>query len=311
MHTNDNDPEASCLRLAEKRHGVITRSEALDLGMTPRRVQNLVKKSRWQRLYPGAYIVGGAPAIWAARLTAATLAAGPEAVASHRAAARWHGLDGFDDNVIEIICPRHIRWDGVTAHRGPLLRRGDVVTRRHLRVTTCTRTLMDLGSVVSLPRLEAALDSALVMGLTSVNHLSRRLGAGGLRRGTVPLERLLESRRGSAPTQSQLEREFMSKVIDRFDLPPPTRQFEVVEGRSRALIDFAYPSNRLGIEVLGWRFHLGKTAWERDLARHNRLTASGWTILYFTWTDVLKRSQRVATEIRRFLGAPQTLFVDN
>lgn len=308
MHTND--PKASCLRLAATRHGVITRTEALERGMTPRRIENLVKKGHWQRLYPGALLIGGAPPVWVARLNAAILAAGPEAAGSHRAAARWHGLDGFHDDYVEVICPRHIRWKGVMAHRGPPLRQGDAATIRNLRVTTCTRTLLDLGSVVALPRLEAALDSALMMGLTSVDHIYRRLRKSRPRRGAVSLERLLESRRGTAPTQSELEREFMRRVVVPFDLPSPVRQFEVVVGPKRASIDFAYPSCRLGIEVLGWRFHLGKAAWERDLARHNRLMTCGWTILYFTWSDVMKRSQRVATEIRRFLADPQTLFVD-
>ena len=310
MYTNE--AEAKCLRLAATRHGVITRTEALALGMTPRRIETLTKKSHWQRLYPGAFIIGGAPPVWAARLTAATLAAGCEAAASHRSAARWHGLDGFSDNSIEITTPRHIRWRGVTAHRGPRFERGDVAATRNLRVTTCTRTILDLSSVVPLPRLEAALDSALMMGLTSIHHLDRRLSRSRPRRGIVPLLRLLDSRRGTAPTQSELEREFMRKVITPFTLPRPLRQFEVsvAEGK-RVLIDFAYPGLRLGIEVLGWRFHLGKRAWERDLARHNGLASLGWTILYFTWSDVLKRPQGVASEIRRFVsGAQETLFVD-
>ena len=102
----------------------------------------------------------------------------------------------------------------------------------------------------------------------------------------------------------------MRNVVAPFRLPSPSRQFTTRAGGDNARIDFAYPTLMIGIEVLGWRFHQGKTVWERDLARHNRLTTAGWTLLYFTWGDVIERPEWVAGEVQRALGDQQRLFVN-
>ncbi|MDQ4142825.1 MAG: type IV toxin-antitoxin system AbiEi family antitoxin domain-containing protein [Actinomycetota bacterium] len=309
MHTKD--PETLCNELASRQRGIITRDQASKAGLSERVIQRLTKSGRWARMYPGVFLVGGAPDSWESRLTGATVGAGVGAAVSHRAAARWLGLEGFDEDIVEITCGRCLRWPGVTVHRGPPLDRRDVMSARGLPITTATRTLCDIALLVSLPRLESALDNALLRGLTSVDYLERRLAEHGqTRRGTAPLKRLLDSRQpGRAPTESELEREFLRAVISRFDLPPPASQVRVLAGATESRLDFAYPNLHLAIEVLGWRFHLGRRSWECDLARHNRLAAEGWTILYFSWFDVTRRPSWVAGQVRRAIEERTALFV--
>lgn len=63
-------------------------------------------------------------------------------------------------------------------------------------------------------------------------------------------------------------------------------------------IDFAYPMNRIGIEVDGHEFHKTKEQRSRDAKRDRDLTAAGWKIIRFTgseiWNDPWGTAQEVA-----------------
>ena len=69
-----------------------------------------------------------------------------------------------------------------------------------------------------------------------------------------------------------------------------------------ARLDFAYPGQRVAIEVDGARHHSGRAAWERDLRRRSRLTAMGWRIIHVTAADLRERAESKAGKIREALG---------
>ena len=274
-------------------------------------MRRLVSTGRWQQPFPGAFWPSGSSPSWEGRLRAAVLAVGDEAAASHRSAARLWRFEGFEiEDVIEITTSRRIRWEDVVIHRS--IWRRDTTRVRGLRASTATQTLLELGSVVSPGRLEAALDSALIQGLTSIPYLERKVAENGGRGrpGVGPLKQVLRARIDDTPRQSELERMFLSRVVRRHRLETPVSQFRVVDGERHMLIDFAYPDRLVGVEVLGWRFHWGRTRWERDLARHNRLAAKDWLILYFSWTDVMKRPEWVAARVRDALRGRNALSLD-
>lgn len=297
--------------LASRQHGALTRHQALKSGVSPKMITGQISEGLWAILYPAVYVVGRSTVSWHTRLSGAVIGAGGSAVASHRSAARLHSLAGSDAHVVELTNDRVRSWKGVVVHRSPLTT-SDVTSVDNIRTTSPSRTLLDLGAVVDLLRLEAALDDALVRGLTSTGYLHRtleRIGGRG-RRGTGPLRRLLGVRlEGQAPTESELERLFNRNVTVRHRLPRPIFQFK--GAASGARIDFAYPHLLLGVEVLGWRFHQGRRAWERDLNRHNVLVNAGWTILYFTWTDITKRSRDVAASIRATIKTRELVLCPN
>ena len=54
----------------------------------------------------------------------------------------------------------------------------------------------------------------------------------------------------------------------------------------------------MAIEVDGYEHHSSPEAFQRDRTRQNRLVALGWTVLRFTWDDVVKRPAMVAQTIR-------------
>src|SRR5687768_2576195 len=69
-----------------QQYGVGTLNQFISAGMTPRQVQWAVRTGALERIHRGVYGVRGAPHSEGRQLVAACLAAGPEAMASHRSA---------------------------------------------------------------------------------------------------------------------------------------------------------------------------------------------------------------------------------
>ena len=252
---------AMCSMISRRQFGVVTRNKALSAGITPRMISRALERGELSVLYPGIYLAAGAPRSWTARMLGAVLGGGPMTAASHRAAAYLLGLDGATQGVVEITSPKYIRWDQVVAHRGPKLLPHEIRTVKGIPTATANHTLIALGAVVSPERLEAALDSALIQGLTSTTYLAKRLEQTRSTRSCSLLKSLLRERIGGRPpTESELERLYHRKVTLAYSLPQPIFQFEV-QGSIRRRIDFAYPHINLGVEVLGWRVHGALPRW--------------------------------------------------
>lgn len=308
VHLLNNSPLVRCANLAARQHGVISRAQALERGMTRSMIGTQLRNGIWETLYPGVYVQAGTKASWLTKVSGAVFGCGPPTAASHRTAASLLGFDGFSPGKVEVTCPRYLRWNGVIAHRGTLIPR-DVRSVQGIPTTAATETLIGLGSVVDEVRLEAALDFTLVRGLTSVSYLDRRLRETPKRRGTAALKRLLAIRTKQPPTESELERLYHRRVTLQFHLPVPVFQFRVSGADPPRRVDFAYPELALGVEVLGWRVHGRHQVWQRDLNRHNQLTNLGWELLYFSWIDVVDDPQRVAAEVKAAIARRNCLFV--
>lgn len=80
-------------------------------------------------------------------------------------------------------------------------------------------------------------------------------------------------------------------------------EFQHPVGRDE--IDFAYPALMLAIEVDGYGPHSSRRAFQNDRDRQNVLVGLGWTVLRFTWADVVKRPDHVAAVIREAIGRAQ------
>src|SRR5262245_30983745 len=77
--------------LAARQLGLVTRQQLLTLGLTRNSARQQVAGCR--HVHPGVYALPGTGDTFYQRLFAALLAAGDDAVASHRAAATLHGFD--------------------------------------------------------------------------------------------------------------------------------------------------------------------------------------------------------------------------
>ena len=229
---------------------------------------------------------------------AAQLWAGPDSCISHRSAAALVGLAGCEPRWVDITAPIARRpSSSVRLYRG-CLSGADVTSRGPLRVSSATRTVIDLAAAVSEEALEIALDSALTKGLTSTSYLSSRLNGLGTqgRKGSGTLARLLSMRDGGRGLESPPETKFF-RLIRRHRLPLPQPGVEVGPYR----LDFAYSHVRLGIELEGYAYHSGRSAWLDDPPRRNFFTTCGWTVLYFTWDDVTRHPDDLIATLRSHL----------
>ena len=75
-------------------HGVLTRSQAVELGVSPNRIRGLVRRGEWIRVHAGVYRVASAADTWWARCRAGALSV--RGLVSHQAALRVWGVNGCD-----------------------------------------------------------------------------------------------------------------------------------------------------------------------------------------------------------------------
>jgi hypothetical protein len=293
------DADAALTRLAATRHGVVTRREAAELGLSWPRVRHRVELGMLREPVRGVLTVSAHPASFAQRVLVAISASSKGAVASHRTAAALHGLDGFVPDVVELsIAGRgRCRDPRATLHRVDRLDALDRVCISEIPVTGLARTLADLGSVVREPQLLRALDDARRRGasLRWLRETAERLHRPG-QGGTGMLLRLLdEAERDRVVPDSWLER-LVEAVIVQPGLPPFERQHVVRDQRGRfvARIDGAFPSIRLGIEAHSRRFHFGAGPEARDEDRDLRLAALGWELLYVGWQHTRRPAEAAA-----------------
>jgi very-short-patch-repair endonuclease len=204
----------------------------------------------------------------------------------------------------EVTVEKGIERRGALVHRGTVPV-GDRRTLRGIPHTNAARTLIDLAGVVDEEALAIAFEDAWHKKLVQLDWIARRLAELGPRGrpGAKALARLLrDGRRRAKPMDSPLEVKFwrFAQHHLRYRLPVPGEQVWDDEGEPM-VIDFAYPRERVAIEVHSFLIHGQKSAHERDAVRACRLAAIGWRILFVT-SGQLKHAERLARRIRATLA---------
>jgi very-short-patch-repair endonuclease len=290
--------------LAAGQHGIVSRRDALNCGMSPSMIRRRIVQSLFEPLYPGVYRLVAVAPTWHQTLLAACLAWGPGAVISHSASAALWVLPGFAPGCIELIVPRgRERSHRHRVHRPLLLPPADVTVVDAIPVTTPARTLMDVAGTCPRDRVEEALDDALRRGLVSLARLRWQLREAGCmgRPGTRALRSLVDARAPGRLPKSVIETRLL-RVLKRGGLAPPAIQHEIrVRGRLVARVDAAYPEQNVAIEVDGYRWHSSRRRWEHDLTRRNAMTSLGWQVVHVTYEQLLRRPGTVVQTIAALL----------
>lgn len=302
--------------LAATQHGLITRAQAIELGLSRSAIQHRRQRGQWRLVSRGVYRLMGALVTPHQRALAAVLASGEGAVLSHRSAAALHELPGFPMEPLIVSVNR----DGRRSLSGVRLEESLALLGHHVSIvddipcTTVARTLFDLCGDVYAGRAERALDTALARKLVTLPELWRVLDdlAEHGRAGTVLMRSLLMERDPEyvAP-ESELEARFIA-LARNYGLPEPERQVNLGDGETWiGRVDFLFRSTRIVVEVDGAEFHDGLVDRRRDAERDSQLVAAGWTVLRFRWDDIVNRPAAVAHAIRfrSELSTPQRVEV--
>jgi hypothetical protein len=182
---------------------------------------------------------------------------------------------------VTVRAPRKIRIDGITVHRSADIRAEDVTVLDGIRVTTPTRTLVDLGRVLPETEVARVLHHALTVGLVDpVRLMQMRIEVGEHgRNGAGVLGRLLESLPSDAAIHDSGPEFSLRCLLVAAGLPDPVAQWPVEVAGRRYHLDLAYPDAMLALEYDGHDWHSSPTQLAADTARQAKCESVGWTFI--------------------------------
>lgn len=288
--------------IAQAQAGVITRRQARDAGLTDSAIVAQLRARRWRRIHRGVFAVHAGPLPREARIWAAVLAVGPDAVASHDTAAELWGFSGVTSHQLQVSVPGHRRVvapDGVVVYGSSYLPQSRHPSAAPPR-TRVEATVADL--VAAAPRLRdaiAAITSACQPRLTTPDRLRVALqGRHSIRWRRLALDVLADV---SAGATTPLELAYLRQVERPHGLPPAKRQRHRFAGPKVQWIDADYVGYGTRVELDGRLGHVGEGAF-RDRKRDNRSTVDGWDTLRYGWLEVQEEACGVAGEVAQVLG---------
>ncbi|GIK78687.1 MAG: hypothetical protein BroJett022_23770 [Actinomycetes bacterium] len=290
---------AAIADLAARQHGVVARRQLLAIGVTSDRLNGLARRGHLHRLHRGVYAVGHARISQEGRWLAAVLACVPGAALSHGPAGQLHGIVPRRERfALHVSVPGRGRRGptGIVTHSPRRLPRSDITVRNRIPVTTVTRTVWDLATVLTPLGTRRAFEQAERRGLDR-ERLGALLDASPSRKGSGTIRKLLGERSlPLAATRSRLEEILLATCRDH-GLPLPAVNVPLLGYE----VDFLWLDAMLVVEADG-ADHLARAQRDRDNARDADLALAGYLIRRYSWTALADRTA-VATEIAAMIGA--------
>jgi very-short-patch-repair endonuclease len=284
---------AALTDLAADQEGLLTSAQLRDDGVTAWQQRCLVADGWIFRLAPRVYALRGAPDTHRRRLRCGLLCLGERSWVSFEAAAALHGLDRARPHAVEFTIDRARRPPVLpfAVHTTKRLDPIDHVVVDGFRAMSATRTVFDLALARAHPhRIEAAIDSAVRLQLSSPEVLARRLA--GLRGQGRWGCRLVEDLLTDSGGHTHLERRFL-ELVRQAGLPRPRTQVVFrADGRHVARVDFLFGADVV-VEVSGQKGHASPAERARDAQRRNELQDLGLRVFEYTFDDVTKRPDMV------------------
>lgn len=292
------EPGRALLRLAAAQEDVLTRDQALGLGLSRHSLTRLVEQERWQRLTPGLFLVHTGTAAWPSLAWGGVLLGGEGARLGHEAAAHAHGLIDEPPDPITVLVPHHVQvqdrspWAFVRERPGA---RSPRVTGSPPR-TLIADTVLDLCLDGSASRVEDWVTRAVQRRMVTTALVKRALRRRSRHPHRALLAELLTDVAQGA--ESPLELRYLRDVERRHGLPAGLRQVVDAEGTARR--DVLYVDLGVVVELDGRRGHEAEGAF-RDMRRDNKATADGLVSLRYGFADVHGQPCVVAREVAAVL----------
>jgi hypothetical protein len=234
---------------------VISLDQALAHGMSRQAVRRLVATGRWRRLAHRVYQDTTHELTRRARVRAVLLSLGDHAVLVGEGAAWWWGLRDQAPARIEVAvghgCHQRSRPDAVLVLRTVPDREATV--RHGIRVTTLAAAVRDGAASLGADEGARLMDRALQQGLVALDtlrHLQLRRSG---RHGAPVTARLLALAAGGAVSEAE---RLAHTVLRMAAVLGWTANLRIdVPGYGRAVVDLAFPAQKVIVEIDGWAYH--------------------------------------------------------
>ena len=282
--------ERKLARLARRAHGVVSRRQLLEAGLTRTEIAHRLRRGDLIAVFRGVYRVGHTAPSSEAGYTAAVMAGGDGALLSGRPAGHLLELLKGAPPPPEVTAPKARRVKGVRVRRGR--RQGTVW--RGIPVITVAETMVDLAAELTADELARAFHQAGIRHHTTPAQVEAALARRPNAPGATTLRRVL---RGDVHvTLSTLEKRFLA-LLKQHRLPlPHTNQ---PAGSRR--VDCRWPHHHLTVELDGYRYHRSRHAWENDRHRERQAHARGDHHRRYTYNDVLENPALMLAELTELL----------
>jgi hypothetical protein len=245
----------------------------------------------------------------ALRVAAARASVGRHAVASHQSAALLHGIDLLHrpaDGTVWLTRPpgrkagQHI--EHIHLYSAELPER-HVTALYGVRVTTATRTVIDLARTLAYVEGVVAMDSALRLGKTT------DLGLADVLRTCARWPGIDRARRVTAFSSEDAESVLEScarVVFAEAGLPAPVLQAAIAtaDGEFIGRVDFCWPAYSVIAEADGMAKYNDPRRAREQIMRDIRLRDAGYKVVHFTWAELFGTPERVIDRIRAAFVAP-------
>lgn len=271
--------------------GVVSASKLRELGCPVRSLGNMIDAGAMITMLPGVY----RSAQWPHRreqTLAAICARNPHALIGFTTAGQLWGMRRMSDQGVHVLIPHGHSPElaGVVVHRCRRVDRVDIVERADgIRLTSPPRTLFDsadmIGTEATTSVLEQLLNDDRITFGTVVDTLQRLYHP--RRPGSATMLAVIRSRaEWRAALQSDLEVRVLAEIARQL-LPDPEPQYRLtLPNKKNIVIDFAWPTVKLAVEVDHPTWHDGARAAHSDKTRDRKLTSIGWTTTRITNVDV-------------------------
>lgn len=297
--------ERAVREVAQSSHGLISRGQLKRFGISDREIEGRTQSGRIVAIHPGVYYLDAVPRTWRTDVLAAVMAAGLDALASHRCAGVLYELEAVYGQVIEVTVPFNEEPEphGVIVHRTRRPNPGAVL--HAIPITPIEKTLLDLAPILGERNLYKATRSAIHQNLTSAEKLDVALGIHGGRgvAGTRLARRVFHTvADDESGSGAEIE---LAWVVMNASVPKPIQQLRIqLPHGDNAYPDFSWPDRMRIVEVDGFGAHSTPEQLEHDLQRQNQLFELGWEIRRFTPTRIRREPRIVSSEIVRFVNKP-------
>jgi hypothetical protein len=292
-------------RLLRRQYGVVSRSQALECGMSRGTIEyRLRADGPWRQMLPAVYLTVTGTATADQRDMAALLYAGPRSVITGPVAVRRHNLRCAGLNILDLLVPADSRRKstGYVQIQRTIRMPADLYTTGPIRFTSPARAVADAARAMNrFSDVQALVCDAVQRGRCTPEELVGELNEGpklGRRWYRMALAEVGEGIRSAAEGD-------LKRLIDRSDLDKPVYNADLytLDGIFLGRPDAWFGRAGVAGEVDSREYHMSARDYAETTMRHNRMEAAGIHMLHWLPSTIKAKPGRIVADLRDAIAA--------